>query len=99
MALKLDFGECKCALASCPYPADAIESGLPLCKSCFDLGHKAKDIYLLPDEEPSQEPGGVKSSANLADLHMHGLTYFRGAHCSGQQSQHQQVALTDVRKG
>ena len=48
------------------------------------------------EQASDKEMAGVKSSANVADLHMHGLTYYRGAHCSGHQSQHQQVALTDV---
>ena len=39
---------------------------------------------------------GIKSSAHVAELHMHGLTYYRGAHCSGHQSQHQQVAVSNV---
>ena len=51
----------------------------------------------FPEREPKEkEPGGTASSANTVDLHMHGLAYYRGAHCSGHQSQHQQVAVSNV---
>ena len=62
-------------------------------------GNKKPENFVCPDCGCGEEPpkvDGVKSSANLTDLHMHGLTYYRGAHCSGHQSQHQQVAVSDV---
>ena len=53
-------------------------------------------IYRYRKDIGECAPGGVKSSAGMADLHMHGLTYYRGAHCVGLPSQHQQVAVKDM---
>ena len=71
-----------------PKNEDLLIEGAP-CSSCRCMPMSAK-------KSEGKEPGSITSCANLADLHMHGLTYFRGAHCSGQQSQHQQVAVSDV---
>ena len=58
---------------------------------------KELNAAVTPDESAfSLDFSGIKSSAHTAELHMHGLTYYRGAHCSGHQSQHQQVAVSNV---
>ena len=58
---------------------------------------KELNAAVTPDESTfSLDFSGIKSSAHTAELHMHGLTYYRGAHCSGHQSQHQQVAVSNV---
>ena len=62
-------------------------------------GNKQSDIlrrFCCGCDDESSELGGVTSSAHVAELHMHGLTYYRGAHCSGHQSKHQQVAVSNV---